>query len=136
MSLASLKLELAELIISLNGILTAFCQLLALFIIAIGVSRALFIYLKGALVKSEANQAFQRSRLVMGYSFSLALSFLIGATILKTMISSHWDDIARLASIIAVRTVLNFLLMRAINEADPVVAQSTAAPAVKEGIPS
>jgi uncharacterized membrane protein len=51
----------------------------------------------------------------MGYSFSLGLSFLVGASILKTMISSRWDDIARLAAIIAVRTVLNYFLMQAIN---------------------
>ncbi|NJK41973.1 MAG: DUF1622 domain-containing protein, partial [Acaryochloridaceae cyanobacterium SU_2_1] len=59
--------------------------------------------------------AFQSSRLEMGYSFSLGLSFLVGATILKTMLSSQWLDIARLAIIIGVRTILNLLLERAIS---------------------
>jgi uncharacterized membrane protein len=67
----------------------------------------------------------------MGYSFSLALSFLIGATILKTMISSRWDDIARLAAIIAVRTVLNYLLLQAISKASPAVEETMAAQATK-----
>lgn len=51
----------------------------------------------------------------MGYSFSLGLSFLVGASILKTMLSSQWEDITRLVIIIAVRTALNLLLERAIR---------------------
>lgn len=54
----------------------------------------------------------------MGYSFSLGLSFLIGSTILKTMISSRWDDIARLTAIIAVHTLLNYLLLQAIDSSN------------------
>ena len=102
-------------LIRLNTILTSLCQLLALFVIAIGVTKALFIFLKDGLFRSQNPEIFQQSRLAMGYSFSLGLSFLIGATILKTMISSRWDDIARLAAIIAVRTLLNYLLLQAIN---------------------
>ncbi|CDM96365.1 MAG: DUF1622 domain-containing protein [Limnospira sp. PMC 1291.21] len=123
MMLNGLATELSGIVVSLNGILTGFCQLLALFVIAIGVTRALVIFIKDALFKGQATEAFQRGRLVMGYSFSLALSFLIGATILKTMISSRWDDIARLAAIIAVRTVLNYLLLQAISKATPEVEQ-------------
>lgn len=121
MILNGLATELSGIVVSLNGILTGFCQLLALFVIAIGVTRALIIFIKDALFEAQATDAFQRARLVMGYSFSLALSFLIGATILKTMISSRWDDIARLAAIIAVRTVLNYLLLQAISQAIPEV---------------
>ncbi|MFO8040466.1 MAG: DUF1622 domain-containing protein [Sodalinema sp.] len=124
MLLDGIEAELSGFVISLNGILTGFCQLLALFVIAIGVTRALVIYLKDALFRPQTTEAFQRGRLVMGYSFSLALSFLIGATILKTMISSRWDDIARLAAIIAVRTMLNYLLLQAISKASPAVEET------------
>jgi len=110
--------EISALVILLNSILTSLCQLLALFVIAIGVTKALLIFLKDALLHPQTSDAFQRSRLAMGYSFSLALSFLIGATILKTMISSRWDDIARLGAIIAVRTLLNYLLLQAIDASD------------------
>lgn len=98
-----------------NSILTNFCQLLALGVIAIGVVRALFVFVKETLFNQEINQVFQKSRLIMGYSFSLGLSFLIGATILKTMISSQWDDLAQLGVIILIRTTLNLLLERANN---------------------
>jgi len=50
---------------------------------------------------------------MMGYSFSLGLSFLIGASILRTMVSSEWNDIALLVVTICIRTTLNLLLERA-----------------------
>ncbi len=96
-----------------NGILISVCQLLALMVIAIGVIRALSIFLSETLFKRQTFEAFQNSRVMMGYAFSLGLSFLIGASILKTMISSQWNDIAQLVVIILIRTALNLLLERA-----------------------
>ncbi|MDJ0731619.1 MAG: DUF1622 domain-containing protein [Crocosphaera sp.] len=101
-----------------NELLTSLCQLLALFVIFVGIMRALIIFLKDLLFKPQTTEAFQRSRLAMGYSFSLGLSFLVGASILKTMISSRWDDLARLILIIAVRTILNYLLTQTIASSD------------------
>ncbi|MCT7961162.1 DUF1622 domain-containing protein [Laspinema sp. D1] len=125
MNLHGIETGITTLVISGNIILTSLCQLLAILVIGLGVTRALIIFVKDALFKPHTMEAFQRSRLVMGYSFSLGLSFLIGATILKTMISSQWDDIARLVAIIAVRTVLNYLLLQAIAKATPEVSQAS-----------
>ena len=96
-----------------NGILISVCQLLALAVIAIGVIRAMLIFLSETLVKRQTFEAFQNSRLMMGYAFSLGLSFLVGASILRTMVSSRWDDLAQLVVIILIRTTLNLLLERA-----------------------
>lgn len=103
---------------NISGILISTCQFLAIFVILIGVVKALFIFLQNSLIQPQTTIAFQKSRLEMGYSFSLGLSFLVGGSILKTMISSRWDDIARLAAIILVRTILNLLLERAISKSD------------------
>jgi uncharacterized membrane protein len=124
MDLEAIGVNSALLVKTLGGILISVCQLLALLVIFIGISRALIIYLKSPFEKTPLSTAFQRSRLMMGYSFSLGLSFLIGATILKTMVSSQWEDIARLAVIIAVRTILNHLLLRAIQSSGEVTAQA------------
>ncbi len=110
--------NLALIVSTCNELLTSLCQLLALFVIFIGIMRALIIFLKDLLFKPQSTEAFQRSRLAMGYSFSLGLSFLVGASILKTMISSRWDDIARLILIIGVRTILNYLLTQTISSSD------------------
>lgn len=125
MDLETISGSAALLVRTLGGILISVCQLLAVLVIFIGIVRALVIYLKSPFVKAPLPQAFQKSRLMMGYSFSLGLSFLIGATILKTMVSSQWEDIARLAVIIAVRTILNHLLLQAINASNDVQAASS-----------
>lgn len=115
MDLEAAGMVAAAIVKRLDVILISICQLLALFVIAVGVCRALFIYLQGLITKTPSATAFQRSRLAMGYAFSLGLSFLVGATILKTINSSRWEDIAQMAAIIAVRTAINYLLLQAIS---------------------
>ncbi|PSN13522.1 hypothetical protein C7293_15650 [filamentous cyanobacterium CCT1] len=120
MDIQLLGTNLADLVRALSAILISTCQLLAIFVISVGIIRALAIFLRSSLFKPQTTTAFQRSRLAMGYSFSLGLSFLVGASILKTMLSSQWEDIARLVIIIAVRTVLNLLLERAIRNSQAI----------------
>ncbi|MGF1500104.1 MAG: DUF1622 domain-containing protein [Elainellaceae cyanobacterium] len=134
MDLAEVGTTVALVVRALNGILTSICQLLAIFVIATGVIKALFIFLRDLLFKAQSAEAFQRSRLAMGYSFSLGLSFLVGASILKTMFSSRWDDIARLAAIIAVRTILNYLLFQAPGQKAGAIAQTLSSNSPQEAI--
>jgi uncharacterized membrane protein len=115
MDWTAINLTLANFIQIANGLLTNLCHLLALFVIAVGIGRAVVIYARDILFKHHTSEAFQSSRLAMGYAFSLGLSFLIGASILRTMMSSQWIDIAQLVLIIAIRTALNLLLERAIR---------------------
>lgn len=91
-------------------------QLLALFVIAIGLFKGLIIFLRNALSFSNSAKSFQESRLQMGYSFSLGLNFLIGGSILRTTITPNWEDIGRLATIIVIRTILNYLLLQNIHQ--------------------
>ncbi|AFY55772.1 putative membrane protein [Rivularia sp. PCC 7116] len=92
------------------------CQLLALFVISIGLIKGLIIFLRNALSFSNSAKMFQESRLQMGYSFSLGLNFLVGGSILRTTITPSWEDIGRLAVIIVIRTVLNYLLLQNIHK--------------------
>lgn len=108
-----------SLIINLNGIAINTCQLLALFVISIGLIKGLIIFLRNALSLSTSAKTFQESRLQMGYSFSLGLNFLIGGSILKTTITPNWEDIGRLAAIIVIRTILNYLLLENIHKPVP-----------------
>lgn len=120
LNIESFQIGIASVVRNLDGILISVCQLLALFVISTGVVKALVIFLRNSFLQPKMATAttFQSSRLEMGYAFSLGLSFLVGASILKTMISSRWDDIARLVVIIVVRTVLNLLLERAISKSN------------------
>jgi uncharacterized membrane protein len=97
---------------TLNAIVVGVCQFLAMGVISVGVGKALWIYLRDALTPGRSAAAIQRSRMELGHSFSLALGFLIGASILKTTLAPTWTDIGQLAAIIAIRTALNFFLLR------------------------
>ncbi|NJK37965.1 MAG: DUF1622 domain-containing protein [Oscillatoriales cyanobacterium RM2_1_1] len=98
------------------------CQLLALFVILTGVVKALWIYVRHSLFTLQSGIAFQRSRLELGYSLSLGLSFLVGGSILRTTIAPSWNDIAQLAATITIRTVLNYFLLQAIDNSTRIVA--------------
>lgn len=96
----------------INNVIVHICQILAMIVILIGIFKALIIYVKDILLTKKAFSALQESRLEIGHSFSLGLAFLIGASILKTILAPTWNDIGQLAAIIALRTALNFFLLR------------------------
>ncbi len=75
MTLDVIDTEILALVAVLNGILTSLYQLLAIFVIGLGVIKALFIFLKDGFFKSQASDAFQRSRLSMGYSLLTGVEF-------------------------------------------------------------
>ncbi len=97
-----------------NIVIVGLCQGLGMLVISIGVVKALWIFLKDVVTPGRSVKAVQRSRLELGHSFSLALGFLIGGSILKTAVEPDWSEIGQLAAIIAIRTVLNYLLLREI----------------------
>jgi len=101
-----------EVIKAANEVIARVCHLLALIVITVGVAKALAIYLKDIFSSHKSKQAIQESRLEMGHSFSLALAFLIGASILRTTFAPTWNDLGQLATIIAIRTALNYFLIR------------------------
>ncbi|MDA3863615.1 MAG: DUF1622 domain-containing protein [Deltaproteobacteria bacterium] len=101
---------MTEFVIKLNTHVTNILALAAIFVILMGAFKGMFIYLKDILKKENAADAIKESRLELGHALSLALSFLIGASILKSTIVPKWNDIGKLITIIAIRTVLNFFL--------------------------
>lgn len=111
---SKLVLDVETVVRILDQQVVSVIQLLALFVISIGIIKALLIFVQQALFQSHSGTAFQKSRLEMGYAFSLGLSFLVGASILKTIVAPSWDDIGKLGAIILIRTVLNYLLLQAI----------------------
>ncbi len=103
--------QLMDWIRVLNGIIVIVCQFLAMVVLSIGILKALKIYLADVLTPGRSADSVKASRLELGHSFSLALGFLIGASILKTTLAPTWTDIGQLAAIIAIRTILNYFLL-------------------------
>ncbi len=94
---------------------TYFAQFIAVLVIMVGMVRALYYYARNRITKFQHFHPVLESRLELGHTLSLGLSFLIGASILKSAISPQWDDIGKLAAIIAIRTVLNYFLAREVE---------------------
>ena len=55
-------------------------------------------------------------RLELGKSLALALEFLLGADILKTVVAPNWHDLGILAAIAILRTALNYFLDKEIEK--------------------
>jgi uncharacterized membrane protein len=104
--------KVVNFISQMNNVVVHICQVLAMIVILIGIFKSMVIYLKDMLLAKKAYSALQESRLEIGHAFSLGLAFLIGASILKTILAPEWNDIGQLAAIIAIRTALNFFLLR------------------------
>jgi len=105
-----------EVIEAIVNIIASFAHMAAIIVIVIGIIKAFLIFITDVFTKKEAREAIKESRLEIGHAFSLGLGFLIGASILKTTIAPTWNDIGQLAAIIAIRTILNYFLLRDIQE--------------------
>jgi uncharacterized membrane protein len=101
-----------EVIQLLTEYIAGFSQILAMIVIVIGMIKASWSFFKDTLFQKESLEAIIETRLELGHSFSLGLGFLIGSSILKTVVAPTWEDIAKLSAIIAIRTLLNFFLTR------------------------
>jgi len=117
----------------LSGFIMHIFHLMAILVLTVGITKAMYIYIKDALLGVRAVLAIQESRLELGHSFSLGLGFLIGGSILNTILAPTWDDIGQLASIIAIRTILNYFLLRGINSSVMRVAGDNASLGSTEG---
>ena len=89
-------------------------------VILIGVGRAIYSYICTFIgIRTDDLSSL---RLQLGQSLVMGLEFQVAADILKTALSPTWNDILLLASLIGLRTVLNFFLDR---EIDALAARAT-----------
>lgn len=83
-------------------------------IVCLGVILA--IYQLAVYHKTERQTTnFDRARLTLGKYLTLALEFQVGADILSTAIAPSWEQIGKLAAIVAIRTALNYFLMKELD---------------------
>ena len=74
----------------------------------------------GLLIRRKASTAAKEEiRLQFGQWLSLAIEFELAADILRTTVAPSWEEIGKLASIVVLRTVLNYFLQTEIRRAAP-----------------
>jgi uncharacterized membrane protein len=66
---------------------------------------------------ASLQQEVEPIRLRLGRWLTLGLEFEVAADILRTAVAPSWNDIGQLAAIVALRTVLNFILQREVDTA-------------------
>jgi uncharacterized membrane protein len=83
-------------------------------IIGLGVIVAASQFIR-ALVPPQI-ESYNGIRLTLARYLALALEFQLGADILSTAIAPSWDQIGKLGAIAAIRTGINYFLMREMRE--------------------
>ncbi len=105
--ITNLMTSLATLIDSLTGIIIGFAVLEA-------TVKTIMLYFN---YRKNMDRAKEQIRLSLGKWLALSLEFALAADILRSTIAPTWDDIGKLAAIIALRTVLNYFLSKEIEQA-------------------
>ncbi len=104
---------IAEIVHAFAATLALLAEGLGALVIAIALVRAIWRYAVDLLNRSDPFPR-ERIRLGVGRSLALALELLLAADILRTAVDPSPEELARLAAIAAIRTVLNFFLQREI----------------------
>ncbi|MBD2359167.1 DUF1622 domain-containing protein [Tolypothrix sp. FACHB-123] len=105
--ITNLMTSLATLIDILTGIIIGFAVLEATI-------KTIMLYFN---YRKNMDRAKEQIRLSLGKWLALSLEFALAADILRSTIAPTWDDIGKLAAIIALRTVLNYFLSKEIEQA-------------------
>lgn len=91
-------------------------HVIASIVIILGIFRALRIYVRNSNDLCKELDEVRLIRIVIGNSFILSLSILVGTSILKTALNPTWNDIGMLAAIILLRSFLNYMLLHNVKE--------------------
>lgn len=94
-------------------------QFCAAILIGLAAAQATFRSVIVFFRRSSPESATEDVRLRLGRWLVLALEFQVAADILRTAVAPTWNEIGQLASVIVLRTALNFFLQKEIEKSAP-----------------
>jgi uncharacterized membrane protein len=94
----------------------------AVFVVAFGAIQALLGVAASILRRSADEMEGRQIWIRFATWILLALEFALAADLVRTAVAPTWDDIAKLAAIASIRTMLNYFLAKDIAEFDQVRA--------------
>ncbi len=94
--------------------------LIVAFAVAEAVARTVRLSLADLFGQIADREAVRRR---LGEWLALALEFALASDIIRTALAPSWDDLGKLAAIMAIRTVLNYFLGRELAEAPRLAAE-------------
>ncbi len=83
-------------------------------IIAWGALKSLFQFLESSFRYRKSD--IPLTRVELGKHLALGLEFLVGKDIIESIVHPSWDDLGKLAAIIALRTAVTFMLSWELKE--------------------
>lgn len=99
--------------------LAAGAEIAAAAIIGFGVFRSVFAYVSTLVSRTERRfQTTEAIRLQLGRTLVLGLEFTVAADILRTVVAPTRPDILNLATIVFLRTLLNYFLEQEIQQVE------------------
>lgn len=82
-------------------------------VIFVGCIRGLYLFVKKFLTN---NTLLADIRIEVGHYLALGLEFLVAKDIIETIVRPTWDELGKLAAIIALRTLLTLFLAHEVKE--------------------
>ena len=82
-------------------------------IIFVGCAKGLYLFARKFAIRDIL---LADIRLELGHYLTLGLEFLVGRDIVQTLVDPTWENLGKLAAIIALRTALTFFLSREVKE--------------------
>jgi uncharacterized membrane protein len=98
------------------GVLVPLVEACGVLVIVIGVVRGLTRYVVGLFKRAPGG--VRRLRMRLAESMVMGIEFQVAADILKTTLSTKWNDLLQLAALIGLRTLLNYLMERELRMLD------------------
>lgn len=91
-------------------------------VIMMGALRTITRYLRSSLGRTTHRITSLRNQL--GQSMVMGLEFLVAADILRTALAPTWNDMLLLASLVGLRTILNYFMERELKALDADILSS------------
>lgn len=126
MNIGLFSYSLVEITTSLESVSIFFAAIIGY----IGVTVMAYGGIKSALhfilSSIRGNNHLPYIRIDLGKHLALGLEFLVGKDIIETIIRPSWDDLGKLAAIIALRTAVTMMLSWELKEIQEEIAQDEA----------
>lgn len=101
------------------GYMAAAAEIAAALVIGVAIVRAIITFLRRLLSRSKQHSdSTELIRLQLGRALTLGLEFTVASDILRTAVAPTRQDILNLASIVLLRTLLNYFLEQEIRQGE------------------
>ncbi|MDM0052471.1 DUF1622 domain-containing protein [Variovorax sp. J22R115] len=122
-----------ELLHNSAHLLSRLLEAATLLLLALGAGMAVGKLLAGLFARRPPNEVALEVWQGLSRWMMVGLEFLLAADLVSTVVSPSWDELGRLATIAAIRTVLGFFLGRDLEAARRIVRENAELAAARQG---